>query len=592
MRVRNQDRYRWNGDNGLVTVTNQHRILGILVVVEAMLFLQFSVAASQDNSDEKPVPETRQLESQSNVKDSLGHALRSTMPKIDLPEYVITGNAVIDLPAVDKQSAVEDSQASYLVSVLNPPLTRSRQTAQFGVGGKEQIEGTQFSPLNGTASASLGSYFTPQAGLWFGQTIGDYLYSVGGKYYRTKGFKSSTDRSSGSADLKGSTTLKSYNPYFDQSDIHSALTYGSETYHWYGTSNPAVSRNNTSLSLSAGIANWVNSPMPYGLDLGFENFEVSDTSRIVGETRLRIGGETRVMATSVPLNVSLDAQLGSVSYANASTGLSLVELTVASDRYTLNAFSLKGSIGGYLASGMAEQRIVRVYPHLDVAYQVNDRHTLIASYAPEVEPATLSAQIVANKYLSAASTVKHADDQLDATLALESDWSAGVRSKFAARVQSMMDYPLYSDSLSQGIWLLAYGGRTTIASFSAEIFAKMLANDYFAAKLTATSSYNAKIGGMVPYLPAVQLGFSYTKQIVSHWTGVASLSLIHQRKDNVINANTMPGILLIGLRCEYELIRQATIFLDVQNLLDQQYDYWNGYQENPFVLSAGVSLRW
>ncbi len=120
----------------------------------------------------------------------------------------------------------------------------------------------------------------------------------------------------------------------------------------------------------------------------------------------------------------------------------------------------------------------------------------------------------------------------------------------------------------------------------------MPANDYIAAKLTATISHNSETGSGVQYLPVFEVGASYTREIVTHLTGVATLTLIHQRKDNVVNINTLPSILLIGLRCEYALIQQATVFLDVQNLLNQQYEYWRGYQEDPFILSAGIALRW
>jgi hypothetical protein len=567
-------------------------IVRILLLVQIILLVQLTTASAQEGTGEKRLPETRRLDLPVSAPDTMRSVPKSPMPKIDLPEYVITGKAVIDLPGVEKQSVPGDSPSGLLASLLNPSLTRSRQTAQFALGGKEEMEGKSVSLYNGKVSASLGTFFSPQAGLWFGQTLGEYRYSVDGQYYRTKGFAPHTDRSGGSANLEGSTTLKSYNPYFDQSNVRSALTYKSDTYHWYGTSIPSLSRNRTDFALSAGITNWVNSPIAYKADLGYENFTVNDSSKTVTENRLNLGGATRLMASSVPLYVKLNAQFGSVSYENSSSGLSYIDLMVGSERYTWKAFSLQGSIHGYLASGMEDQRFARLYPHLDVAYQFNDQQTLSVSYVPEIEPGSLSSGVYANRYLSATSIVKHTDDQQDATLAIESEWSARMRTRFAAHVQSINDYPLYADSLSRGIWSLAYGGRTTIASFSGEIFAKLPANDYFAAKLTATMSSNSETGSAVPYLPVFEIGTSYTREIVSHVTGVATLTLIHQRKDNVVNVNTLPSILLIGLRCEYLLIQQATVFLDVQNLLNQQYEYWRGYQENPFVLSAGIALRW
>jgi hypothetical protein len=554
--------------------------------------LQFSVGTAQEGTVEKRLPETRRSDLPVNAKDSSGHVAKSAMPRVDPPEFVTTGNAVTDLPEVEKQSAPEDSLLNLPTSILNLPLTRSRETAQFALGAKEGIEGSRLSPYTGQVSASLGTFFSPHAGLWIGRTLGDYFFSVDGQYDRTKGFAPYTDRSGGSVDLEGGTKLKSYNPYFDQSDIHSELRYNSDTYNWYGTRRPSLSRNKTDFGLSADIMNWNTSPISYRGDLGYENFEVDDSSQKVAETRLILGGATRFGLFSVPLTAKFNAYLGSISYGHSSSGLSLFDVAIGSERYFWGAFSLEGSVHGYFANGMEEQRFVRLYPHLDVAYQLNERHTLRVSYAPEAKPVALSSMINENRYLSATSKIKHTDNQGDAMLAIESDWSAGTRTKFEARVQSMKEYPLYSDSLSQGIWVLAYGGRSTIASFSGEIFAKLPANDYFASKLTATISNNSKTGGAVPYLPVFELGLSYTRHIASQWTGIATLTLFHQGKDNVVNVNTLPSILLIGLRCEYRFFQQATLFLDAQNLLNERYEFWRGYQENPFVLSAGIALRW
>jgi len=561
-------------------------------MAQTVSILVFCSLEAQEGAAGKKVPEPRHLEIPAVAKDSLTNVAKAAMPKIDLPEYFITGKAVIDLPEVEKQPAVEDSDSKDVVSLLNPTLSRTRETVEPAFGTKEQIEGTSVQSFNGKAFASLGTFFSPRAGVWFGQMVGDYRYAVDGQYYRTEGFAPFTNCSGGSVNLQGNTTLKSYNPYLDQAAIQSKLTYKTDTYNWYGSPDPSISRNREDFKLTAGLKNWNPSPIPYSADLGFENFSVSDSSKTVDETRVDIAGSSSLMMASIPLNVTLRTFIGSVSYGNSSSGLFYLEATVASKLYVVGKLSLAGSLQGFIADGMDGQNILRLYPHLDAAYQLDDRHTVRATYAPEVKPVDLASQVFANRYISAFSNIKHTDDQQDATVAIESGWSDDVRTNIGVRVQSIMDYPLYADSLSQGVWLLAYGGRTTITTFSSEVFAKLPANDYFAATLTASLSNNSLTGNAVPYLPVFEVGARYGRQLAARWTGTVSLSLIHQRKDNVVNINTLPSILLIGLRCEYQLLRQAGVFVDVQNLLNQQYEYWKGYQEDPFVVSAGVSVRW
>jgi outer membrane receptor protein involved in Fe transport len=59
-----------------------------------------------------------------------------------------------------------------------------------------------------------------------------------------------------------------------------------------------------------------------------------------------------------------------------------------------------------------------------------------------------------------------------------------------------------------------------------------------------------------------------------------------------VNIADLPSILLIGLRGRYQVLPQAEVFLDIENLLNQTYEYWRRYQESPFAISAGVRIRW
>lgn len=567
-----------------------YAFIRIIFVILAVTSIQFSRLMGQEQ--EKRTPEERKLDLPISEQDSLEKSEKSQLPKIDLPEYVITGQAIIDLPMGEKRAIPDDSESSALALLLNSPLSRTRTTAQSSIPSKEEMQSDQTSAFNGKAFGSLGTFFSSHAGLWFGQGFENYVYSANGEYYRTKGFAPYTDRSGGNLGAEGSTKLTSYNPWFDQSTIGGQVSYRTDTYNWYGTRTPTNSRNRTDLAIEFGLSNWARRVLPYEADLGLESFQVTDSANSVVETQVTLSGSSRIEAFSVPLNVRIDARLGSVAYGFSSSPFSYVDLQAGSKRYAWNKFTLEGSLHAYIADGMDSQTIFRIYPHLAVEYQLSEQSALSASYEPQVKAASLSSQIFANRYVSGESIMRHTDDQQDATLALETDWSGNTRTRFAVSVQSMLDYPLYADSLNQGVWFLAYGGRSTITSFSAEVFAKLAANDYFAGTLTARVSRNSLTGSDIPYLPHFEVGASYTRQIFGQWTGIARLTLIHQRNDNVVRINTMPSILLIGLRCEYQFFRQATAFLDIQNLLSQQYEYWRGYQESPFVLSAGIALRW
>jgi hypothetical protein len=550
------------------------------------------ILCAQQDTTQKAEPEMRRLDIPVTPVDSTEPSVKSRLPKFDLPEYVITGDASISMPALQKGSAPDDAQSFTAASLLNAPSTRTRSTAQAPLPMKETTSGENELLYNGTAFASLGTFFTPKAGLWYGRTAGDYQYSFDGHYDRSKGFAPFTDRSGGSLAAGGGTTLKSDNPNFDQAKLRGDVEYRSDTYNWYGTSRPSMSRNRSNFALSAWLSNWGIYSIPYSGTIGVNSFQVSDSTADVSETTVRFDGATRFNVSSVPLNAGLRVQFGTVSRGNSATGLAFADAAVSSQRYDLCDFSLEGSLHGYLANGMGGQRLVRLYPHLDAAYLLNQAHILRGAFGPEITASSLSSALFSQRYLSAGSEIRHVDDQLDGALSLESEWTSRLSTKFEARAKSIVDYPLYADSGSRGVWFLAYGGKTTIATISGEIFAKLPANDYFASDFIATVSHTSATGSGVPYLPGLQLVCRYGRQFAEGLRGVATLTLIHVRKDNVVNIADLPSILLIGLRGRYQVLPQAELFLDIENLLNQTYEYWRGYQENPFVISAGVSIRW
>ena len=562
------------------------------LILTGLVFCFAGISSAQQDTVQKLQPETRRLEIPVTPVDSTAIQTQSRMPKIDLPEYVITGDASINMPMLQKEPASEDTQVFPAISLLNAPLKRSRPTAQAAMPLKETLTGEPASMFNGTAFASLGTFFTPQAGLWYGRSVGDYLYSFDGRYYRTKGFAPFTDRSGGSLSAQGGMTLKSENPNFDQARLLGNLEYRSDTYNWYGTRQPGLSRNRSNLGLSAELSNGGIYSIPYSAEIGVNSFQLIDSTANVSETTVRAGGTTHFSLSSVPLNAGLRLQFGSISGGNSSGSLAFVDAMLGSQRYDVQNFWLEGSLHVYLAGGMGGQKLPRLYPHLDVAYFVSPIHILRGTFDPEISSSTLSSTVIAQRYVSGVAQVRHSDDRYDGALALESEWSPHWSTKIEARMKSVVDYPLYADSVSRGVWLLAYGGRTTIATISGEIFAKLQANDYFASQFVVTVSHNSVSGNNVPYLPDLELESRYVRRIVDRVTAIATLTLIHIRRDNVVNVGTLPSILLIGLRGEYQILQQSTAFLEIQNLLDQKYEYWKGYQENPLTISAGISFRW
>jgi outer membrane receptor protein involved in Fe transport len=57
------------------------------------------------------------------------------------------------------------------------------------------------------------------------------------------------------------------------------------------------------------------------------------------------------------------------------------------------------------------------------------------------------------------------------------------------------------------------------------------------------------------------------------------------------DAGTLPAAVLLGAGAEYRFLKNAGAFLRIENITDQEYELWQGYQERPFFMQAGLTLR-
>ena len=118
------------------------------------------------------------------------------------------------------------------------------------VQGDSQVQESKYS---GFAKAGIGTYFTPQAELQFGQSFPEYFYSLGGKYFLTKGFAPNTDQSSGGFMAFGGTTLTSNVPLLRNAALDGKVGYRSESFHFYGSAIAESSTNAFGFPIAGGI---------------------------------------------------------------------------------------------------------------------------------------------------------------------------------------------------------------------------------------------------------------------------------------------------------------------------------------------------
>jgi hypothetical protein len=511
------------------------------------------------------------------------------LPRIELPEYVITGVASIDLPDVLKMIPEEQG-------VLRAGQQRGPGRREFfaysprwvAEGGKDP---SQLPETHARLSASFATFLTPTIDAWFGQRYEDFDYGVSASYFKTNGFAPQTNRSGGAATVDGGLLLKAENPYFNAARLSGDLRYFSETYRFYGGLDPSLKRTNDAVRLDAGFSSSTQSPWQYAAGVAYSTYAVKESSLTARQDVAEFSLAADVPTPVVPLAAAARAQLGSRT-GIAEGNYSMIQLGVESQRGWWSSFFAQAGVNLYVAKGMSGQQLTRLYPSAGIGYRFPSVHSIMLGYQPRVSFSRLDLLVGRSPYLSSGAVIRHVDMPLRFAGILESEWSDLIVTRATVRWELWKDEPLFSDSTERGVWELEYLGTTTRLEVELEAFANISSNGYFAVSIVARSSKVRETSVSVPYLPETEVSLLYGHDFPGGITLLPRLSFFGRRNTRLEGEQFLNGYAIAGLRAEYAPLPSLKVFADLDNLLDVRYEVWKGYQGHPFLMTAGVSYSW
>jgi hypothetical protein len=554
-----------------------------------LLFIPVTVLLSQENQkeQEKKNPESQNLDigaPQQDTSNSVPKAVQRQLPKFDLPEYVITGVASVDLPKVEKISFEDVEDVIHIKRKSFVNKQRERETKELEVKRLDDSQ-AELNTYSGMVQAGIGSYFTPQAGFWFGQSLPNYQYTFGGTYHLTNGFAQHTDQSDGSFTAAGRTYLASNVPMIQNAALDGGFGYKSESFHFYGSTTPNRQRTISDFQLKVGIENQAMNNLPYSVGISLDNMDVSDSSASANETRFDLNLQTVLPIASLPLQMKFHGM-------TASGGLGFMDVSGGIQNYWYAGMLFEGSLHVYWAEGMAGQSLFRLRPHLTVSYPITSQHCVYVSYKPMVIPMTLASNIRVNRFLSAVSPIRHADVSNAGELGVESDWNEMVRSRVSFGVKSINDLTMFSDSSRQGVWTSAYNEHVTIITFCAEMVAKFESNDYFASTIMLRSIKDSFLGKRIPYFPTIEAGCRASHRFRTAIVVSADVRFVGEQQADLIGKSTVSGYTAIDVSGEYAPLDFLRLLIGIKNLTNARYETWRGYQEFPLTMYVTVQVKW
>ena len=554
-----------------------------------LLFIPVTVLLAQENQkeQEKKNPESQNLNIGAPQQDTSISGIKAEqrqLPKFDLPEYVITGVATVDLPKAEKIYFEDVEDIMHIKRKSFGNRQRERETRELEVKRLDASQ-AELNTYSGMVQAGIGSYFTPQAGFWFGQSLPNYQYTLGGTYHLTNGFAQHTDQSDGSFTAVGRTYLASIVPTNQNAALDGGFGYKNESFRFNGSTTPDLQRSISDFQLKVGIENQATNNLPYSVGISLDNIDVSDSSVSANETRFDLNLQTDLPIASLPLQMKFHGM-------TASGGLGFMDFSGGIQHYWYAGMLFEGSLHVYWAEGMAGQSLFRLRPHLTVSYPMTSQHRIYVLYKPMIIPMTLASNIRINRFLSAASPIRHTDVSNAGEIGVESDWNEIVRSRVSLGVKSISDLTMYSDSSRQGVWTSVYNGNVTIITFCAEMVAKFESNDYFASTIMLRSIKNSFLGKRIPYFPLIEAGCRVSHRFKTAIVVSANVRFVGEQQTDFIEKSKISGYTVINVSGDYAPLDFMKLSFGIKNLTDARYETWKGYPEFPLTMYVTVQVKW
>ncbi len=553
-------------------------ILTLTAVISATSFVY---------AQDKPIPPRRDV----NVAaDSVRKEIEPSLPKIDLPEFVITGTETINLPEFAKRR-IDDSRIFDPSSDRGPGQRESLRVI-VGSANKEHVALSNLGEgFSGKVIGAYGSYSTPSFDGWFGRTSGSSDFLLKSGYESSTGHVSNSDYRKGHASLAGGVYLSDGAGVFAGSRIRGSLGFKGNAYRLYGSSVPnrqrTVNRFLADVVMNSDMSNLFtyNSGLYIGRTIVEDSNQTSET-----EVGLEFAGNTDFEGFGLRGDAAYWRNFYSAPSVNGDPYF--LQLGLSARYQILDKVDIVGGGVFYLVRGSDIGSVGRVYPTLSVSWYAEDWLIVFARYEPYVQRNNLASTVEASPYVVNDVRVRHPESFNNFSLGTELNISSSIKGKISANYKRVENLPIYASVALPGVWRVDYFGITRVISLQAEVYADITENDHLGATLTVRNTRNSDTDKTIPYFPGILVSGLYQHRFPFGLTLATTLQVIGKQYTDLQEQRSIATFTLLDFKAEYQIIPRLSIALMFDNVLDQKQIWWEGYEGLPRTVALGMSFMW
>lgn len=496
---------------------------------------------------------------------------------LELPDFLVTGKAVVDIAAGAKQTPQKPFRLSTSeLDSLNPtekfpaPSVPNRSMPKFN---------RSRSVHHSYVDASFGSYTTPELAVGTEFTAGDYIIDAAfdGLY--------ADDWTPGASIVNAGLALSSsYEApekfyLFGKGLTETDLLVRHNEYTLFADST-APARSTTRMH-AAVATEAVVADIPIAAQLHWNSHNVIDQGAD-GVRDQRIRGRVQAqLAKSYRGAFDIDLQSrGDASYPfmQAAIGKTFGD----------SLLRMRATLGAQLAASTAAQSRVGLLADLGAEYEADEFMSYDLSLRSGMRALSFAEQLIINPYVSASSLIDVPYELLNVAATVK--YHPSQQLQVLGRVSAIR-------TVRSPIWVgaasfqfdLAYHEVTLLAG-SMEMIFRPTARDVLSASATAQSARLAT-GLEATYVEPVRIDATYQRTFSPDLQTVLSMQYVGRRYVDLENSRQLDAFLNVQIRASYALSKTLDIQVLADNLINSTIIVWNGYRERGIFVSGGVSMR-
>jgi hypothetical protein len=554
-------------------------ILGILVI--GVFFSAPGQTKPEPPRRPSPVPPVR--------KDTLTKKPDVALPKIELPEYDITGTLV---PGVANSNKVA-GEADGALDPLGRKNLRSREPQWLDQGmwklGAEPaaVPGARA----GRAYAGYGSFQSPWMDLSVNLGNPDFDLAIRGGYGSSAGHVERADFRRGFASLGILRGMDDSAGVLSHSTLRAAFGYGARTYTPYGAKVLVGDRtlHQFSSGVSLGGVTWGKTILEGGIAVSGASLVDPVTTQ---QTRfgMHFRGTREVGALS--FEGGMELALSGFSAPTETRNPVYLRTSILGQGEVVENVVLRGGFAGYLERGTTGDSRGYLYPLASVSWYPSTPLEIFVRFEPSVTERTLGDLAGSAPYLARPAYVQHEVAGTDLAAGMALGVRRSLRVRLVTRYQRVNNYFSPVDTARVGLWDAWYEGVSTIVSAEGDLTWQMTEADLFTAKMRTLLSKNSVTEEKIPYLPALRIDGSY-----AHWFSFGLLiagdvKMIGARSADLQASRTLDPFVLLDVSAEYNFLPGWRVLGQIANLLGLRHEWWEGYVALPRTGSLGISYSW